>query len=152
MTSRFRWSSSERRLLETILTAELTYSTWGLRGRYDLLRVLLQDDDYDKSESTFWAWIFIWFSFFTPTYHSRYRRHGGVLVNGMLRDFETFLERSVKTHSCNSHPSLEAPLTFQRGGSFQYVTLYHILILSSILPNRITYILIELSIRLSGDD
>lgn len=64
LTSRFRWSCPERRLVESILTVELTYSSAGLHSRYHLLRNLLQDDDYDKSDATFWTWIFIWFSFF----------------------------------------------------------------------------------------
>lgn len=124
LNSRFQWFNSERRLVETILTAELTYSSWGLRGRYELLRLLLQDDDYDKSDSNFWGWILVWFSYFTPTYRLRYRRRGGYISKSaepdvILNDRETFLERSIREHAGKGRLPLEAPLIFQRGGSLQ---------------------------------
>lgn len=109
------WRGPQRRLVETILTAELTYSSWSVRERYHLLKTILQDDTYNKGDPHFWSWICVWFCFFTP----KYQTCSYFMKNYLSTMMDNLIEFSQLRHSSTGTPLKLAPLVFQRGVALQ---------------------------------
>lgn len=120
VTSRILCEGSQKQLMETVLMAELYYSRWGLKERYNMFRTFLISSSYDKRDPRFWTWIYIWFHLFS------FKLPEFAAPSSFCDEKE--IDAAQRFEACHffhglSLPNLQRPsLPLQRGGSFLCVS------------------------------